>query len=117
MSTTPPEPRPVAELSYEEARDELVRLVARIEGGDTPLEESMRLWQRGEELAAHCTSWLDRAQAGLDGTPAPVPGAPDDGADEDDDLEQDDDDLEQEDDDVEHDDDEAGTDAPPRRER
>lgn len=109
MSTTPPEPRPVAELSYEEARDELVRLVARIEGGDTPLEESMRLWQRGEELAAHCTSWLDRAQAGLDGTPAPVPGAPDDGADEDDDLEQ-------EDDDVEHDD-EAGTDAPPRRER
>jgi len=55
----------VADLSYEEARQELVELVARLEGGQAGLEESMRLWQRGEALAAHCESWLDRAEASL----------------------------------------------------
>lgn len=57
----------VADLTYEEARDELVQLVARLEGGQVSLEESMRLWQRGEELAAHCATWLDRAEATLGG--------------------------------------------------
>lgn len=57
---------PVAELSYEQARDELVAIVARIEGGQAPLEESMRLWERGEQLAAHCQACLDRAQEQLD---------------------------------------------------
>lgn len=55
----------VADLSYEEARQELVELVARLEGGQAGLEESMKLWQRGEALAAHCESWLDRAEASL----------------------------------------------------
>ncbi len=49
-------------LSYEDARDELSSIVARLEGGQVPLEEGMRLWRRGEALAAHCTSWLDGAQ-------------------------------------------------------
>jgi exodeoxyribonuclease VII small subunit len=57
---------PVAELSYEQARDELVRLVARIESGEAPLEESMALWERGEALAAHCQAKLDQAQSQLD---------------------------------------------------
>lgn len=52
----------VAELGYEQARDELVDLVARLESGQVGLEESMRLWQRGEALAAHCTQWLDQAE-------------------------------------------------------
>lgn len=55
----------VADLGYEEARQELVALVARLEGGQAGLEESMRLWQRGEALANHCESWLDRAEASL----------------------------------------------------
>lgn len=55
----------VADLTYEQARDELVALVARLEGGQVPLEESMRLWRRGEALAAHCSAWLDRAEEGL----------------------------------------------------
>lgn len=59
-------PTPVAELSYEQARDELVRLVARIESGQVPLEESMLLWERGEQLAAHCQAKLDAAQDTLD---------------------------------------------------
>ena len=50
-------------MSYEQARDELVDLVARLENGQVGLEESMRLWQRGEALAAHCSHWLDRAEA------------------------------------------------------
>ncbi len=52
----------VADLSYEAARDELSTIVAQLEGGQVPLEEGMRLWRRGEALAAHCTSWLDGAQ-------------------------------------------------------
>ncbi len=52
----------VAGLSYEDARDELTSIVSSLEGGLVPLEESMRLWRRGEALATHCTSWLDGAQ-------------------------------------------------------
>ncbi len=57
---------PVAQLSYERARDELIAIVARIEGGEASLEESMTLWERGEQLAAHCQAKLDQAQAQLD---------------------------------------------------
>ena len=53
----------VAQLSYEQARDELVDLVARLENGQVGLEESMDLWARGEALAAHCATWLDAAEA------------------------------------------------------
>ncbi|NHA69868.1 exodeoxyribonuclease VII small subunit [Phycicoccus flavus] len=53
----------VADLGYEEARDQLVDIVARLESGQVGLEDSMRLWQRGEALAAHCSTWLDAAEA------------------------------------------------------
>ena len=56
-------PADIAALGYEQARDELVAIVARLEAGQVPLEESLLLWQRGEALAAHCTAWLDGAQA------------------------------------------------------
>lgn len=52
----------VAGLSYEQAREELVGIVATLERGERPLEESMELWERGEALADHCASWLDAAQ-------------------------------------------------------
>ena len=55
----------VAELSYEQARDELIDIVAQLEGGQVGLEESMRLGQRGVALAAHCSTWLDGAEAAL----------------------------------------------------
>ena len=55
----------VAELSYEQARDELIDIVAQLEGGQVGLEESMRLWKRGEALATHCSTWLDGAEAAL----------------------------------------------------
>jgi len=52
--------------SYEEARDELVEVVRRLETGGTTLEESLALWERGEQLATICQEWLDGARARLD---------------------------------------------------
>ncbi len=53
----------VATLGYEAARDELVAIVSRLEGGTVGLEDAMTLWARGEALAQHCADWLDRAEA------------------------------------------------------
>ena len=55
----------IANLSYEQARDELIAIVAQLEGGQIGLEDSMSLWQRGEALANHCNTWLDGAEAKL----------------------------------------------------
>lgn len=63
---TSPAPDDIAELTYEQAREELTAIVARLEGGQVALAESMTLWERGEALAAHCTALLDGAQAQLD---------------------------------------------------
>ncbi len=52
--------------SYESARDELVQIVQRLESGGAPLDESLALWERGEELAAICQRWLDGAKAKID---------------------------------------------------
>ena len=54
------------ELSYEAAREELVETVRRLEAGGTTLEESLALWERGEQLATICQEWLDGARARLD---------------------------------------------------
>ena len=56
----------VAEMSYEQARDELVAVVRQLESGDLPLERALELWQRGEVLADHCQSWLDGARRRID---------------------------------------------------
>lgn len=61
----PPEPPAVTELSYEQARTELAGIVAALESGEAGLAESMSLWERGEALAAHCQTWLDRARERL----------------------------------------------------
>lgn len=53
-------------LGYEQARDELIEVVRRLETGGTSLEESLALWERGEELAQVCRRWLDGARARLD---------------------------------------------------
>ena len=52
--------------SYEEARDELVVVVQKLEAGGIALQESIALWERGEELAQICQRWLDGARARLD---------------------------------------------------
>ncbi|MDU0968869.1 MAG: exodeoxyribonuclease VII small subunit [Actinomycetaceae bacterium] len=61
-----PTVRPVEELSYEEARAELVKTVQSLEGGQAPLEAAMEMWERGEELANRCQQILDSAQHRID---------------------------------------------------
>ncbi len=56
----------VADLSYEEARDELVKVVNELEQGSSTLEQSLALWERGEALAKRCEEWLLGAKARLD---------------------------------------------------
>ncbi|MCF3105683.1 exodeoxyribonuclease VII small subunit [Streptomyces roseoverticillatus] len=51
---------------YEQARDELIEVVRRLEAGGTTLEESLALWERGEELSKVCRRWLEGARARLD---------------------------------------------------
>ncbi|MFF5174414.1 exodeoxyribonuclease VII small subunit [Micromonospora sp. NPDC000089] len=53
-------------LSYEQARAELAQVVERLEAGGTSLEESLALWERGEQLAEVCQRWLDGARARID---------------------------------------------------
>jgi exodeoxyribonuclease VII small subunit len=52
-------------MTYEQARDELVTVVQRLEAGDQPLEASLELWERGEALATRCQEWLDGARERL----------------------------------------------------
>ena len=54
------------QLSYEEAREELIEVVRTLEAGGTTLEESLALWERGEALAKVCQEWLDGARKRLD---------------------------------------------------
>lgn len=56
----------IAKLSYEEARDELGKVLGALEAGSVPLDESMKLWERGEALAKHCQALLAGAKAKID---------------------------------------------------
>ena len=59
-------------LSYEAAREELAEVVRQLEQGGATLEQSLQLWERGEELARICQDWLDGAQARLDAALRPA---------------------------------------------
>ena len=58
-------------MGYEQAREELIEVVRTLEQGGTTLEESLRLWERGEELARVCQEWLDGARQRLDAAMEP----------------------------------------------
>ena len=59
-------PDDIAQLSYEQARDQLVEVVSTLEQGQVTLEESIALWERGEALATRCEEWLTNARERLD---------------------------------------------------
>jgi len=59
-------PRPVDEMSFEDALRELEQIVARLESGDVPLDDSIRLYERGSRLRQHCAARLDSAQARIE---------------------------------------------------
>ena len=78
---TEPDPtqnlRPISQLGYEEARDELTEVVRILEQGGLDLDSSLKLWERGEELAQRCEEHLagarkrvEDALAGHEGDPS-----------------------------------------------
>ena len=62
MAKTKSTPKAVEELTYEEALVELEGIVESLEGEQSPLEDSMKLFERGQALAAHCGAYLESAQ-------------------------------------------------------
>jgi exodeoxyribonuclease VII small subunit len=59
------------EIPYEQAREELIEVVRRLEAGGLTLEESLALWERGEQLATVCQAWLDGARERLERSNSP----------------------------------------------
>lgn len=57
---------PVAELGYEQARDELSDVVRLLEQGGLDLDDSLSLWERGEALAKRCEEHLAGAKARIE---------------------------------------------------
>ncbi|MBV6392682.1 MAG: Exodeoxyribonuclease 7 small subunit [Anaerolineales bacterium] len=62
MPKPKPAPKPVEELSYEESLSELEEIVEALEGEQNPLDEAMKLFERGQALIARCGSLLETAQ-------------------------------------------------------
>jgi len=56
----------IEKMTYEQARDELTKVLGQLEQGSVTLDQSMALWQRGELLAQKCEQWLSGARAKLD---------------------------------------------------
>lgn len=52
----------ISALGYEASRDALAEVVRLLESGGEPLERSLALWERGEELGKRCQEWLDGAR-------------------------------------------------------
>ncbi len=52
----------INQLTYEEAFSELEAIVARLESGEQPLEESMALFERGQALSQRCSALLEQAE-------------------------------------------------------
>ncbi|EGD56459.1 exodeoxyribonuclease VII small subunit [Gordonia neofelifaecis] len=64
--TEPADFTPVAELDYEQARDELADVVTTLERGGLGLDASLSLWERGEALAKRCTEHLEGARTRIE---------------------------------------------------
>jgi exodeoxyribonuclease VII small subunit len=60
--------KPISQLGYEESRDELVEVVRRLEQGGLDLDTSLKLWERGEELAKRCEEHLEGARQKVERT-------------------------------------------------
>lgn len=57
-----PDGAEISSLTFEQALAELERIVAQLESGQAPLEESIALYERGAQLKAHCESRLEQAR-------------------------------------------------------
>jgi exodeoxyribonuclease VII small subunit len=70
------EPADIASLSFEQALAELEQIVARLESGQAPLEDSIRLYERGAALKAHCEQRLEQARLRVEKIVVGAGGAP-----------------------------------------
>jgi exodeoxyribonuclease VII small subunit len=55
-------PAEISEMSFEQALAELEQIVGRLESGQAPLEDSIRMYERGAALKAHCEARLEAAR-------------------------------------------------------
>ena len=62
MPKKTPKSKPVEDLTFEQAFEELEANVGKLESGDLPLEEALALFERGQSLAAYCNKLLDKAE-------------------------------------------------------
>ena len=53
-------------MTFEEAQNELEQIVHRLETGEAPLDEALKLWERGEELYRFCKERLDAAEGKIE---------------------------------------------------
>jgi len=53
-------------VTFEEAQMELESIVHRLESGEAPLDEALKLWERGEELYRFCVGQLDAAEGKIE---------------------------------------------------
>lgn len=58
--------KPIGEMSFEEALRALEDVVRNLESGEVPLDDSIALYERGEELRKACQARLDAAQARIE---------------------------------------------------
>ncbi|HEX3701151.1 MAG TPA: exodeoxyribonuclease VII small subunit [Phenylobacterium sp.] len=70
------EPAEIATLSFEQALAELEQIVARLESGQAPLEDSIQLYERGAALKAHCETRLEAARLRVEKIVVGASGAP-----------------------------------------
>ena len=68
------DPRPVEELSFEEAMRELEQVVGKLERGDVPLEDSIKLYERGAALKKRCEDRLKAAEEKVEAITADADG-------------------------------------------
>lgn len=66
----------IGKLSFQQAMDELEKIVDRLESGNVELEESIVIYERGEALRAHCDGLLKKAEAKVEKITLDADGKP-----------------------------------------
>ncbi len=56
----------ISSLSFEAALAELEQIVAKLESGQAPLQQSIKIYERGQALKAHCEKLLEAAEAKIE---------------------------------------------------
>lgn len=67
---------PIEDLAFEDALKELELIVGKLESGDTPLQQAIELYERGNKLRQRCADRLDAAQARIEAIRLDADGKP-----------------------------------------